>query len=453
MAQVNLITTEIITAEQARAAAASVGSGEGTEANPYKIKTKADLEALRASVADGNCFEGKFFLQTTDIDMESEPWAGIGLKPIVVVSGKEQYGDGPDPDHTFKGTYDGGGHTINNLVLAYTDGEVLDGTNEHLGFFRTCMGATIKNLTINVLGFNVPENPGNFGGAAFVGTMCDGITMINCVANGSLGTIDCPCRHTSAGIIANIEAPTTVPGDATDEVKHSVGKAVLSFVTNNVNVFGCRKTGGIIGLVSHDLELNNVTNNGTIRHSFAPKNRTDDGIGAIYAHGAGNSNTWRSIVKWNNVTNTGAVYSDRTAATNIIGQLVGIWSTDATRSRCTGDIKFTMNDKSLPLSSNNDMGNMSPMNLFFGEMMADGFCHVVKTPKAGGEYVYLNREVCPTVEVVLNKDESFIVDFKYAPNLHTSIQFTLASGSTANTIVKTQIDSTTKWKFEAKLQS
>ena len=438
MAQVNLITTEIITAEQARAAAASVGNGEGTEANPYKIKTKADLEALRASVADGNCFEGKFFLQTTDIDMKAEPWAGIGLKPILVDgNGKEFYGDGPDPDHTFKGTYDGGGHTINNLVLAYTDGEVLDGTNEHLGFFRTCMGATIKNLTINVLGFNVPENPGNFGGAAFVGTTCDGITMINCVANGSLGTIDCPCKHTASGIIANIEAPTTVPGDATDEMKHSVGKAVLSFVTNNVNVFGCRKTGGIIGLISHDLELNNVTNNGTIRHSFEPKKRTDDGIGAIYAHGAGNNNTWRSIVKWNNVTNTGAVYSDRTAATNIIGQLVGIWSTDA-RSRCTGDIKFTMNDKSLPLSSNTDMGNMSAMNLFLGEMMADGFCHVVSAPKAGGEYIYLNRETGPAITLASG---SIVIDQRFGQPVVKN-----ASGST---LVGSNITGTTKYTYTA----
>ena len=429
MAQVNLITTEIITAEQARAAAASVGSGEGTEANPYKIKTKADLEALRASVADGNCFEGKFFLQTTDIDMESEPWAGIGLK----------INDGPDPDHTFKGTYDGGGHAISNVLFAYNEDPDDDSTNELLGFFRSCIGATIKNLTVNVLGFDVPASPGqNFGGAAIVGTVCNGITMINCTANGTLGTIDCPCRHTAAGIIAYIDAPTVFPAGATDEEKHSACKTILSFVTNNVNVFGCRKTAGIIGLLTHDLELNNVTNNGTIRHSFEPKRREDDGIGAIYAHGSGNNNTWRSIVKWNNVTNTGAVYSDRTAATNIIGQLVGIWSTDAARSRCTGDIKFTMNDKSLPLSSNTDLGNMSAMNLFLGEMMADGFCHVVSAPKAGGEYIYLNRETGPAITLASG---SIVIDQRFGQPVVKN-----ASGTTLTGV---NITGTTKYTYTA----
>ena len=445
MAQVNLITTEIITAEQARAAAASVGSGEGTEANPYKIKTKADLEALRASVADGNCFEGKFFLQTTDIDMEAEPWAGIGLK----------IGDGPDPDRTFKGTYDGGGHAISNVLFAYNEDPDDDSTNELLGFFRSCIGATIKNLTVNVLGFNVPASPGqNFGGAAIVGTVCNGITMINCTANGTLGTIDCPCKHTTAGIIANIEVPTAFPAGATDEEKHSACKTILSFVTNNVNVFSCRKAAGIIGLLTHDLELNNVVNNGAIMHSFLPEKRTDDGIGAIYAHSNANNNGWRSIIKWNNVANTGVVYSDRTATPELIGQLAGVWGVDS-RSVNVGSVKLTMNDKALPLASNNDGNNMR-MNVFFGEVLGDGFCYVVKTPKAGGEYVYLSRAVCPTVEVALNKDESFIVDFKYAPNLPASTQFTLftlAPGSTADSIAKTQIDSTTKWKFEARLHS
>ena len=49
--------------------------------------------------------------------MTGYEWEGIGLK----------IGDEPDPNHTFKGIYDGNGHTISNLQFKYDDSGV-DGT-------------------------------------------------------------------------------------------------------------------------------------------------------------------------------------------------------------------------------------------------------------------------------------------------------------------------------------
>lgn len=79
--------------------------GEGSSENPWKISSKADLAKLsEMSAKAALSFEGKYFLQTADIDME-----GMEIDPICKdASGKLR----------FLGTYDGNGHTIDNLKIA-----------------------------------------------------------------------------------------------------------------------------------------------------------------------------------------------------------------------------------------------------------------------------------------------------------------------------------------------
>ncbi len=108
-------------------------SGEGTEADPYLITNLNDLIWLRDKVdeqaADGSTqFAGKYFQLTDDIDL-----AGINWNPIGSKSG----------DHgSFKGVFDGAGHTISNLNCQQA--------GEGLGLFaRTTDKAEIKNLTLN----------------------------------------------------------------------------------------------------------------------------------------------------------------------------------------------------------------------------------------------------------------------------------------------------------------
>lgn len=76
--------------------------GEGTKENPYLISKPADLVYFAAAVNSGDEFDGQMFLQTADIDMQ-----GVFFMPIGLSGGIAR----------FKGVYDGGGHTISNLVI------------------------------------------------------------------------------------------------------------------------------------------------------------------------------------------------------------------------------------------------------------------------------------------------------------------------------------------------
>ena len=386
MAKVNLITTENVTPAELESMKRLISVQDGTAENPYMIASRADLEQLRQDVENGDCKEGKHFLQTADIDMGDEPWAGIGLKS----------GDDPDSEHTFKGVYDGGNHVISNLSFTYVDG----GDNELYGFFRSCMGATIRNLTINVSQSDGHGVDGGFAGAAFVGTVKDGVTMVNCTANGMMGSDVSPCGHTAAGVIAYVTTPT--------ERQLFQNCVTLVNVVNNVNVFSVRKVGGIIGFMVHDLILDNVVNNGMVVR-VTGKAR-DDGVGAI----VGFANTEpHPRYRWNNVVNTGhvEVNADATPATVAAsGQLMGLFAAESgDESSSTGDVKFLLNDQSLPLSGTASYVGIGYMGLWFGQVKSDGFCHVVKSIVAGGKYIYLFGETNNATYVLNVPGGEFII--------------------------------------------
>lgn len=370
MAKVNLITTENVTTAELASLKGLLSTQAGTAANPYIIASRADLEQLRTDVANGDCKEGVHFLQTADIDMGDEPWAGIGLKN----------GDDPDAEHTFKGVYDGGNHVIRNLSFTYDDG----GDNELYGFFRSCMGATICNLTINVSQSDGHGAGGGFGAAAFVGTVKDGVTMVNCTANGMMGSDVSPCGHTAAGVIAYVTTPTdsdTVHGTFTACV-------TLVNVVNNVNVFSARKVGGIIGFLVHDLVLDNVVNNGMVVRTVGKQR--DDAVGGIVGYAGTNPHPF---YRWRNVANTGHVEVDAEATPATVaasGQLMGLFAAESgSGSSNIGDVKFLLNDQSLPLSNTASFVGVGYMGLWFGQVKSDGFCHVVKNLVNGGKYIYL----------------------------------------------------------------
>lgn len=114
-------------------------SGSGTEADPYLIKSKADLEAMDEGISKyGQTFKGDFFKQTNDIDASG--FGGIGM--------------GGNIARQFNATYDGGGHAIHNLKI---DGVVYgaDGKADKkqsliavslFGFIGT--NGTVKNLAM-----------------------------------------------------------------------------------------------------------------------------------------------------------------------------------------------------------------------------------------------------------------------------------------------------------------
>lgn len=92
--------------------------GEGTEKNPFLIASVDDLKRMRDSVNYGENYLGYYFRQTENLVFpDDENWIPIGnVKELLA----------------FCGTYDGGGHTIENIrsvnqyagLFAYLCGEV-----------------------------------------------------------------------------------------------------------------------------------------------------------------------------------------------------------------------------------------------------------------------------------------------------------------------------------------
>lgn len=348
---------------------------DGSEEHPYPVASLADLEQLRQDVADGDCKKDVHFLQTADIDMSGTPWSGIGL----MSPDTPKYD--PDPDHMFKGTYDGGGHVIDHLVL-HCESTDTGKANRYKALFRTAgYGATIKNLTVNVDGVDHWEQE-DIMAAAFVGCAEGPLTIENCTANGTLGTASQPLDN-SAGILCRI---------AVDH--NSSPSTTLTNVTNNVDIVGICKIGGIVSYAYGTLNFNNVVNNGDLTRIGLDATR-DDAVGGLVGYGhQGNAHV---TYKFNGVKNTGTITADLTTYARSVGQLVGKWSL-MTGSTSSGDIAvLNSNDvplaKSCPTVGSNPSIISDALPIFFGEIGEDGYLHCVGALADGKEYVYLVNNV------------------------------------------------------------
>ena len=67
-------------------------AGSGTQDNPWLISTVEDLQKLAETVNNGEDYSGKYFEQTSDLDLTGVNWEPIG------------YTDG---GYYFSGNYDG----------------------------------------------------------------------------------------------------------------------------------------------------------------------------------------------------------------------------------------------------------------------------------------------------------------------------------------------------------
>ena len=100
--------------------------GEGTSANPYKIKSSADWKQLADDVSGGNSYSDKFFEMIADIDAQ-----GISV------------GDESKP---FSGTFSGGMYTLTyNVGGRYGSS---DWANDICAPFRLLEGASVRRLKV-----------------------------------------------------------------------------------------------------------------------------------------------------------------------------------------------------------------------------------------------------------------------------------------------------------------
>ena len=133
-------------------------TGSGSEADPYQISTVEDWNTLCTNVNNGsNTYSGKFFKLMADITVE-ETFDGVPTKMV-----------GKGENVNFRGTFDGGGHT---LTVNYVDNHDESASAP----FRFIRNATIKNL--HVAG-SITKNYNKFAGG-LVGVAYGTCHISNC---------------------------------------------------------------------------------------------------------------------------------------------------------------------------------------------------------------------------------------------------------------------------------
>ena len=214
--------------------------GEGTESNPFQIKTKADVITLGKMTSEKDqFFTNVYFQQMNDIDMEKDTtFKGLATH----LTSQSNY--------RFAGIYDGAGHTLKNLkiyIMGWTTEPTAtsigtpntddDRTSIYKGFVgRLDPTGVVKNLTID----ENSECDLWAQAGMFVG-YCYG-TVENCR---NYGTLRC-YSGTGGGIVGSLQ-----------------GTGVVRNCLNAGHIYGgWNYYGGIVGTASGTIE--NCMNVGTV---------------------------------------------------------------------------------------------------------------------------------------------------------------------------------------------
>ena len=208
------------------------------------IKTEEELRTFASAVNGGENYEGSVVTLANDITLTGE-WTPIGNGSR---SSKTYTGN------AFKGTFDGGNHTISGLTITSTSD-----ADAAVGLFGIVDGGTVKDLNLTNVSINVTNS--NLAGAA-IGMMLNGATADNITVSGAIvgndgvgGIVGRLIIHgTISNCINNASVTSSYGG-----IGGIVGKpyyedgantstfASITNCTNNGAVVGGTQTGGIVG--------------------------------------------------------------------------------------------------------------------------------------------------------------------------------------------------------------
>lgn len=266
-------------------ATATVLAESEPETEPYLITDAEDLATFRDAVNSGDTYIGKTVRLTNDIVLSGE-WTPIG--------NGTRNGSGY-AGNVFKGTFDGGDHTISGLNITTADQE-----KSAVGLFGVVAGGTVKNLTLSEVEINVSIS--DTVGAA-IGLMVENATAENISVSGTLSAPDAVGgvigRMTISGMISNCVNSASVTGKAVGGI---VCKAYYTGIDMEMTITDCSNSGTITsnrgtdyagGIASFSAaNVKNCTNSGTVTV-------TNDrsvvggivGVQTVYGTVSGNKNT------------------------------------------------------------------------------------------------------------------------------------------------------------------
>ena len=266
--------------------------GEGTASSPYLVESAEDLKYIQVQVDAGTTFEGKYFKQTADIDLNNKEWAPIGERTA----------------KPFIGLYDGNGFKIVNFYQTF---------NYRFGGLFAYM-TTAADFTPGLINVTLE---GKMEGGSRVGDIYSGALLGWCQQSNS---------NPNKIVLANCDVDVDLTIDTTG--KGITGDIIVAGVlarSGYANIINCVNNGDISatvdgskltigGVVAYapDTDVINCVNNGNIT---AKDTSTKD----IYCGGVvGTTASSKIALKIENCVNYGTVLSEGGNA-NYTGGTVG----------------------------------------------------------------------------------------------------------------------------------
>ena len=273
----------------------SAFSGSGTESDPYKITSAENLAYLASQVNSGTTYSGSYFRQTANIDLSAHYWVPIGTNAT----------------DSFRGTYDGDGHTISNM----TTSEV-----QFSGLFGHVSSATIQNLGIESSTVTAESSSVAYAGG-IAGMAISSTTISNCYNTGSVSAAKTTILTSSdayAGGIAGIVNSSTITNCYNTGSITATAQGLLVSQPH---------AGGIVGYIyaSSSITISNCYNIGSVtaKHSASVVTIAGGIAGITYSYN-------ESPITISNCYNTGSV----SATESHSGGIAGLIGSVTTISNC-----------------------------------------------------------------------------------------------------------------------
>ncbi len=229
-------------------------SGNGSEENPYIIKTAEQLALLATNVNNGEEYQNVYFKLEASIELSTASvkrnWPGIG-KWYIDSNGETQF-------DIFRGTFDGNGKTISGLYVSYT------GENGG-GLFGTLCG-TVKNLKITNAYVKTESMAGILAPYAGYGSIENCNVSGTVIGNQDVGGIvgfSHDIQITNCTNSANIDGESYVGGIAGE-----IFEGQIDNCTNAGSITATNMVGGIAGQIDYKCTVSNSTNSGKIQTKY-----------------------------------------------------------------------------------------------------------------------------------------------------------------------------------------
>lgn len=384
------------------------------------IASASDLAGLAAMVNGGEIngeaqeatdFSGYTVTLSTDIDLNNKPFPGIGTA-VYTINQSSTPGTSSYDGTSFKGAFDGKGHTISNLTISRDD---------NASFIGSLDGGTLENTNfsnVNINGTSAAQT-GIVGGISNGGSVAD-ITVSGTVTGG---------EYTGAIVGALLE------------------EGSISGCTNNATVNGTKYVGGVVGAAVLPQDVNDIVitdchNNGTVK----------GGEGAKYVGGV----VGMATATISDCSNSASVQSDLNSTGGIAGELrnagaitgcvnTGVISETGTTSAAWGAAGIVgyvryypdgyVNYSLITVTGNTNYADVSGyvgvagiVGVWFGMGVCDGNFNYAGTITAGSEFaagiigdqqwLYVPEDVTPaTLSISDNETSTTLENIKCPRNV------------------------------------